>query len=86
MTHNPKRAPYTAQTKAKVRKLREEGYSNVQITEATGVPAGSREFRATCEVATDCDAGTVELCIYEGRHPKPDGWEEAIAGWLASSP
>jgi len=40
----------------------------------------------TCEVATDCDAGTVELCIYEGRHPKPDGWEEAIAGWLASSP
>ena len=41
MTHNPKRAPYTAQTKAKVRKLREEGYSNVQITEATGVPAST---------------------------------------------
>ncbi|MDF1678930.1 hypothetical protein [Ponticaulis sp.] len=41
MTHNPKRAPYTAQTKAQVRKLREEGYSNVQITEATGVPAST---------------------------------------------
>ena len=41
MTHNPKRAPYTAQTKAEVRKLREEGYSNVQITEATGVPAST---------------------------------------------
>ncbi|MAF58891.1 hypothetical protein [Ponticaulis sp.] len=41
MTHNPKRVPYTAQTKAKVRKLREEGYSNVQITEATGVPAST---------------------------------------------
>ncbi|WP_155802846.1 hypothetical protein [Ponticaulis koreensis] len=41
MTHNPKRAPYTAQTKAKVRELREEGYSNVQITEATGVPAST---------------------------------------------
>ena len=41
MTHNPNRAPYPAQTKAKVRKLREEGYSNVQITEATGVPAST---------------------------------------------
>ncbi len=41
MTNNPKRVPYTAQTKAKVRKLREEGYSNVQITEATGVPGST---------------------------------------------
>ncbi len=41
MKNNPKRAPYTAQTKAKVREMRETGYSNVQITEATGVPGST---------------------------------------------
>jgi len=36
-----------------------------------------------CEATTDCDAGVVELCLYDGRHPKPEGWEEAVAAWLA---
>ena len=41
MKTNPKRAPYSDKVKAKVREMREEGYSNVQITEATGVPAST---------------------------------------------
>lgn len=41
MSSNPKRAPYGAKTKARVREMREQGYSVVQITSATGVPAST---------------------------------------------
>ena len=41
MKSNPKRAPYGAKTKARVREMREQGYSVVQITSATGVPAST---------------------------------------------
>ena len=41
MKSNPKRVPYSDKVKARVREMREMGYSNVQITEATGVPGST---------------------------------------------
>ena len=41
MSKNLKRAPYGAATKARVREMREAGYSVVQITESTGVPGST---------------------------------------------
>ena len=35
MKSNPKRVPYSDKVKARVREMREMGYSNVQITEAS---------------------------------------------------
>ena len=41
MKSNPKRVPYSDKVKARVREMREMGYSNVQITEATSVPGST---------------------------------------------
>ena len=41
MKTNPKRVPYSDKVKARVREMREMGYSNVQITEATSVPGST---------------------------------------------
>jgi len=43
----------------------------------------SAEGPYTCEHAVGC-VGEVQLCLYEGRHPKPDGWEGYLADWFAS--
>ncbi|MAI88882.1 hypothetical protein [Ponticaulis sp.] len=41
MSKNTKRAPYSDKVKARCREMREQGYSNVQITEATSVPGST---------------------------------------------
>ena len=47
----------------------------------SGEQTVSVEGPYTCEQAVDC-VGSVQLCLYEGRHPKPDGWETHLAAWF----